>query len=127
MRFGPAGWHMPASDTAQVRIAAERDRGEWDRFVDAHDDGAGYHSWAWREVFGRAFGHDSIYLIAREPGGAITGVLPLVLIKSIVFGRTLTSLPFLNYGGVIADSDDVAVALVEAAKAEARGHKCSHV
>ena len=45
---------------------------------------------------------------------AIAGVLPLVQIKSLLFGRTLTSLPFLNYGGVIADSDDAGTALVEA-------------
>lgn len=125
--FGPAGWHMPPSDTPQVRIAAERDRGEWDRFVDAHDDGAGYHSWAWREVFERAFGHESIYLIAAGRDGAITGVLPMVLIKSLLFGRTLTSLPFLNYGGVLTDSDEVALALVEASKGAARDHRCSHV
>lgn len=118
---------MPPSDAYLIRIATERDRAEWERFVAAHDDGAGYHAWAWREVFGRAFGHESIYLIASEPAGAIAGVLPLVLIKSLLFGRTLTSLPFLNYGGVLADSDEVALALVEAAKVQAREHKCSHV
>ena len=34
--------------------------------------------------------------------GGRVGVLPLVHIHSVLFGRTLTSLPFLNYGGVLA-------------------------
>jgi FemAB-related protein (PEP-CTERM system-associated) len=57
----------------------------------------------------------------------ITGVLPMVQIKSLLFGRTLTSLPFLNYGGVMADGHEIGVALVAAAHAEARTRKCSHV
>ena len=118
---------MPQSDAWHIRVATERDRDDWEAFVETHDEGAGYHSWGWRDVFGRAFGHESIYLIASEPGGPIAGVLPLVLIKSLVFGRTLTSLPFLNYGGVLAQSDDVALALVEAAKDQAREQNCRHV
>jgi len=54
-------------------------------------------------------------------------VLPLVQIKSLLFGRTLTSLPFVNYGGVLATSDAAARALVDAAAAIARAQKCGHV
>ena len=44
------------------------------------------------EVFARAFGHESIYLMAQD-GDRLCGVLPLVYIHSVVFGRSLTSLP----------------------------------
>ena len=54
-------------------------------------------------------------------------MLPLVFINSAVFGRSLTSLPFLNYGGVVADSDDVAEALVDEAAEIARARRCRHV
>lgn len=37
--------------------------------------------------------------------GRLLGFLPLALIKSWLFGRFLVSMPFLNYGGPIADSD----------------------
>ena len=37
--------------------------------------------------------------------GRVDGVLPLVFIKSPLFGRSMTSLPFVNYGGVLADSE----------------------
>jgi hypothetical protein len=64
----------------------------------------GYHEWAWRDVFERALGCPPIYFAARREG-TIVGVLPTVLLNSWLFGRALISLPFLNYGGVLADDD----------------------
>lgn len=115
---------MPNS--LKVSIATRADAGAWEAYVDARGDAAGYHSWRWREVFAEAFDHEPVYLIARQ-GGVITGVLPMVQIKSLIFGRTLTSLPFLNYGGVMADASETGRALVAAADAEARERRCSHV
>jgi serine/alanine adding enzyme len=109
-----------------VTTAARGDSGAWEAYVDSRGDAAGYHSWRWRDVFANAFGHEPVYLIARE-GGVITGVLPMVQIKSLLFGRTLTSLPFVNYGGVMADAPEVGRALIEAAHVAARDRKCSHV
>ncbi len=107
-------------------VAADVDAPEWDRFVTAHPDASGYHAWAWRDVFARAFGHESIYLVARE-GARIAGVLPLVFIDSVMFGRSLTSLPFLNYGGIAAESADVADLLLAAAAEVARDRRCGHI
>jgi FemAB-related protein (PEP-CTERM system-associated) len=112
--------------TSPVEIATDRDAAEWDDFVRAHPDATGYHEWAWRHVFKRALGHDSFYLIARERGGMV-GSLPLVHIKSPIFGRTLTSLAFLNYGGLVATSETAAAALVNAARALAAKLRCHHV
>jgi FemAB-related protein (PEP-CTERM system-associated) len=106
-----------------VRVSEAGDRAEWDQFVANRADASGYHSWAWRDVFERSFGHRSIYLAARRDGH-IEGVLPLVYINSFVFGRSLTSMPFLNYGGVVADSDEVAQRLVDEAARIARGFGC---
>jgi len=109
-----------------VSLAAGGDAGAWEAYVDARGDAAGYHSWRWRRVFADAFGHEPVYLTARE-GAVITGVLPMVQIKSLIFGRTLTSLPFLNYGGVMADAPEIGRGLIEAAHEEARARRCSHV
>ena len=110
----------------EVAVATPSDRAEWEQFLTTRGDPAGYHSWGWRRVFESAFGHDSIYLIARR-GGDTAGVLPLVAIRSRLFGNTLTSLPFLNYGGVIADGPDAGEALAAAAREKARDHHCRHV
>jgi len=117
---------MP-TDTATVTVATEADRAAWDAYVATAHDATGYHEWAWREVFARAFGHDAVYLAARDAGGAVRGVLPIVVIKSLLFGKTMTSLPFVNYGGVLADDDVVANALVDAAGVEARARGAKHV
>jgi FemAB-related protein (PEP-CTERM system-associated) len=110
----------------QVTVATDAERGEWEQFVSDHGDLAGYHAWDWQRVFRAAFGHRAVYLIARR-GDQVAGVLPLVEIRSRLFGNTLTSLPFLNYGGVIADAPDAAAALVAAARAEAEQRRCDHV
>jgi FemAB-related protein (PEP-CTERM system-associated) len=111
----------------RVQVAAPGDAAAWDAFVSGCPDASGYHEWTWRRVFERAFGHECVYLYARDAGGAVAGVLPLVEIRSMLFGRTLTSLPFLNYGGVLAASDDIARALVDEAAALAKSRRCRHV
>ena len=118
--------HPRASGDVSVATAAVSDRDRWQAFVEARGDEAGYHAWAWQHVFANAFGHRSFYLIA-ERGGSVAGILPLVLIRSRLFGNSLTSLPFLNYGGVMADDDDAARALVSAARELAATHGCDHV
>ncbi len=108
----------------QISAVSESGRVDWDAFVRSRPDAFGYHEWTWRGIFERAFGHEGVYLAARR-AGRIEGILPLVLIRSLLFGRTLTSLPFVNFGGVLADSDEVARALLNEAAviAKARGSK----
>ena len=117
---------MSLDDEVQVSLAADQDREAWDAFVTTDASAAGYHEWAWRSVFVRAFGHTPFYLIARC-GSTVAGVLPLVEIKSLLFGRTMTSLPFLNFGGVLASSDAAARALLNEAAAIAASRGASHV
>jgi FemAB-related protein (PEP-CTERM system-associated) len=39
--------------------------------------------------------------------GRLAGILPLVRVKSVVFGHYLVSLPFVNYGGPLGDTQAV--------------------
>jgi FemAB-related protein (PEP-CTERM system-associated) len=73
----------------------------------------------WSDVLREAFGHRGHYLLA-ERGGAICGVLPLVLVSSVVFGRALISTPFCVYGGIVAADAAAHRALTEEACALAR-------
>lgn len=114
------------SEALRVATATPAERAAWDSYVVSQTDATGYHEWAWREVFEYAFGHRSEYLIAYR-GAGVAGVLPLVEIRSVLFGNSLTSLPFVNFGGVLAESNDVARALVERAGELAREHRCRHV
>jgi len=55
------------------------------------------------------------YLAAFAGDGSIVGVLPLVRLKSLLFGDFLISVPFFNYGGSIADSPEIRRELFEKA------------
>jgi FemAB-related protein (PEP-CTERM system-associated) len=67
----------------------------------------------------RVFGHECIYLAARGEDGALAGVLPLVRVRSALFGHYLVSMPFLNYGGPLG-TDDAVRALAGEARELAR-------
>lgn len=88
---------------------------EWDAFVAAAPGASGYHGYAWRGVLEQSFGHPSYYLAAREQG-ALSGVLPLVHMKSMLFGNFLVSLPFVTYGGLLSRSETSGHALLQAAE-----------
>src|SRR5205823_14557234 len=107
-------------------ITTDAAQPEWDRYVASHPAATGYHVWGWRRVFEEAFGHETIYLSARE-NSEIVGVLPLVVFRSALFGRFAVSLPFVNYGGVCAVDDDVADRLVAQAGTLAAERGLSHV
>jgi serine/alanine adding enzyme len=114
------------SAPAVVGIQRWTDGAAWDHYVEQHPAASGYHLWNWRRVFEGVFGHEAIYLAAIR-NGAIAGILPLVMFRSVVFGRFLVSLPFVNYGGVVADDDLTAQALVAYAGTIAREARASHV
>lgn len=85
----------------------------WDAYVEAHPRRSPYHFSGWPRLIARAFRHDAVLLAATEEG-RIAGVLPLILMRSRLFGRFAVSLPFLNEGGLLADDENVEAQLVEA-------------
>ncbi|PYM87386.1 MAG: hypothetical protein DME08_29080, partial [Candidatus Rokuibacteriota bacterium] len=74
----------------------------WDRFVEQDPHATVAHLAAWGSIFEGAYRHERVYLVAEE-SGEIAGVLPLVVIRSRLFGRCVVSMPFLDYGGILAE------------------------
>jgi len=109
-----------------VLVGVEHSEEAWLSYVGTHPHATGYHEWAWRTVFARAFGVEAIYLSARRDG-RIVGVLPTVFLDSWLFGRSLISLPYLNYGGVLADDGAAERALFDSALDLAREKRCRHL
>ena len=99
---------------------------EWDAFVASRPDAVLYHQHAWRAVFERAFRRRAFYLAARREG-RLSGILPLVEFDSRLFGRFAVSLPFVNYGGVLADDEPSSTALLRTALDLAGSRRWSHV
>lgn len=88
---------------------------EWDRVATTSADSSHHHLYAWRGVMERVFGHDTVYLEARGASG-LEAVLPLVRVKSSIFGHFLVSMPFVNYGGPVGSEAGIRALAAEAAR-----------
>ncbi len=95
---------------------------EWDRFVRGDPQGTFCHLSGWWPIMREVFGHGCLPLCARDDRGALVGVLPLVDVRSRLFGRYLVSMPFLNAGGPIG-TPHARAALAVAAEREARARR----
>jgi serine/alanine adding enzyme len=109
----------------------------WDEYVHAHPRSTLYHLSGWRNVIEKTYGHRTYYLMATEdkPGlmvrndkktkgyelspmrhelnaNSVVGILPLVHIKHFLFGNSLISMPFLDYGGILANDQNSEKALL---------------
>jgi FemAB-related protein (PEP-CTERM system-associated) len=114
-----------AADDAVV-VAEDLTGQEWDQYVTQHAGGTCDHLWGWRTIFNDVFRQKSRYLVARRHSD-IAGVLPLVEFHSRLFGKFLVSLPFLNYGGILADDSAAAAVLLDHARDAAKRFGASHV
>ena len=99
----------------------------WDGYVEEHPEATGYHLTGWRHLITKAFGHPTFYFMARGAQGEVRGILPLVFLKSPLFGQFLVSLPYVNYGGLIADGPEVQEALLGVASEKAKELGASHI
>jgi FemAB-related protein (PEP-CTERM system-associated) len=75
----------------------------WEEYVNGHPLSTNYHRWNWKEVIEKSFGWPAYYWMIEE-NGKVQGVLPLIWQKSRLFGSFMTSLPFFNAGGILADN-----------------------
>lgn len=99
-----------------ISISSAADGIQWDAFVRTCKTATGYHQFAWGHVIARSFDHPCHYLVAIDDDGNWQGVLPLVHVRSMLFGDTLVSLPFVNYGGLLFKTTGAASRLIEAAE-----------
>jgi len=68
----------------------------------------------WLNVLQEGMGHEPFVLEAHR-GERTVGVLFLANVRSLLFGRFLVSLPYINTAGVLADDDLAAKALIDRA------------
>jgi FemAB-related protein (PEP-CTERM system-associated) len=105
-----------------VREPTAADEADWDRFVSVCPSATFFHRLGWRRLIARSYRHQSHYRLAIRDG-RIVGVLPLIQVKSRLFGHALISTGFGAYGGIAATDDGAMKAL--AADAERLGRELS--
>jgi len=97
-----------------IRLYTPSDQTAWDEFVLNHPEGTFFHLIGWKNVIEKTFRHKSYYFIAQK-ADKIVGVLPCFKVKSILFGKSLVSVAFGTYGGVLAQNEEIAQSLLEEA------------
>ncbi|MEX0604291.1 MAG: FemAB family XrtA/PEP-CTERM system-associated protein [Marinobacter sp.] len=88
----------------------------WDEFVKNHPAATPYHFINIRNFIEQTYGHRTQYCYALSADGEMLGVLPLVQLRSRLFGNFAVSVPYFNYGGLLANSPEAATKLLAAAE-----------
>jgi serine/alanine adding enzyme len=98
----------------------------WDHFVTDHPDASVYHFSIWRQIVHRAFGKEW-YVVGVHHEGKVLGGIPLVHMKSPLFGNFLVSMPYANYGGLIIENESLARPILNAAIKLGQELKVKHI
>lgn len=98
-----------------VRIATDSDFPDCDRFIDSCAEGTFFHLSGWQKNIAKTFGYKPYSLMVKN-GENVCGILPMFLIKGLLSGKAMVSIPFSVYGGICADSSETAQLLLEEAK-----------
>ena len=96
-----------------VRCARPEDDPQIRDWMARCDASTAYQDPRWGEVIQTTFGHGSYYLLCQTSKDSVAGVLPLIHMKSALFGNFVISMPFVNYGGVGAEDERVRIALID--------------
>ena len=92
----------------------------WNDYVLGQDGGTLFHLVEWLAAIEKCYGHANESILARE-SDQVVGVLPLMAVRSALFGNRLTSTPYAVYGGAVGNSEQIATQLEDAAVEIARG------
>ena len=101
------------------------DHAEWDNYS-YKKQASIYHDSRWPQLIKTVFGHNSHHLLARE-NDKVVGIFPLIQLKSLLFGNFMVSMPYFNYGGIIADTHDIMISLISSAHELYDELGCTHI
>lgn len=82
----------------------------WENFIAKCPEASFFHKAGWARVIEKSFGQRPYFLYAQS-GGEIQAILPLVHVKSMLFGSSLISTAFTVGGGTAALNDTARQAL----------------
>ena len=106
------------STTARVTLVTQKTAasvtGEWEDYLARQGPSAMYCGPRVAGALAEGLRQDAYFIEARKEG-RVTGVLPLIHMRSVLFGSFLVSLPYVSWAGVIADDADASRAITEAA------------
>lgn len=98
-----------------------------DAYVSCHPASSIWHRPVITSFIAEMCRHPTRCLIAVAGDSSIVGILSLVRLESRLFGNFMVSVPYFNYGGVLADNSMAANALIDAANHWRRQKSATHL
>lgn len=111
----PTPRRLTGLQVERLNVDDDRHCLDWARLLDADPEATIFHEPGWSRAARSAFGHP-LHTLAVRRGGRLTGILPLVEIRSRLFGHRLISLPYATGGGILATDGESSAALAQAAE-----------
>jgi FemAB-related protein (PEP-CTERM system-associated) len=110
----------------EVAPLTRPEREQWTKYVLNHNKATLFHLPNWAEGIASAHGHKAYFLRVLE-GPRLKGVMPLVEIKSLLFGHSLISAAFGVGGGPLSDDSAALSALLKRADQLGRDRGADYV
>lgn len=120
----PEKWSPPTLDvpaavgrqsivgSVSVRDCGPHEAAVAEAYVRGHPASSVWHRPSVTSFIAHTYGHRTRFFGAFDEQENIVGVLPVVQLQSRLFGNILVSTPYFNYGGVLANSPEIARALI---------------
>ena len=118
---------MLEQDTHSVTVSKTVDAQQWNDYVSSNDHATHYHQYEWRHVIERNFPQKCYYLVAQNVAGKTVGAIACVHMDSKIFGSFMLSMPFLIYGGPVANNQPIGDLLASYTCEIADQKKCTHI
>lgn len=118
--------NAPFNLAAEHRLLDPDDAGDAGRieaYVAAHPEGTPFHRPAWLAAVARGSGNRALVLASLR-GGSLSAILPLLDVRSRLFGRVLVSSGFGVAGGVLATHQEDGASLFAFAEEQALLRGC---
>ena len=117
----------PTASDSQISIVLLSDENNnWNHYVESHPGTSLYHRTEWKDLIQNVLGHECYYFYASN-NGEIVGILPLVRLKSRLFGDYMVSMPYFNAGGAIANNLSIEQKLIQTANEHAQNIGTDHI
>jgi len=107
-------------------VKSAEDAALYSNYVENHPGSTAYHKHEFGKLIQTCTGQECRFLLARNQSGDVCGVLPITILSTALFGTYMVSMPWFNYGGPLADSDNIANQLLHSASLMAEQADCSH-
>jgi CelD/BcsL family acetyltransferase involved in cellulose biosynthesis len=90
----------------KFNIPSQREMVQWDDFVNSHAEGTPFHLSCWLKTIRDTYLYEPLLYVLKDKWARISGVFPAFLLKSMIKGSCLISLPFSDYCHPLFQSED---------------------